>query len=108
VAYIQWISWSGGPGAASSAADSELPYPNTFLMPLFGLSAANYAAFMAHRHMYSVASVSSVSVASVAQYPSSFDALEAQKPASGAFLHHAPPDSDFSPWFTFRFPLCVG
>jgi hypothetical protein len=63
VAYIQWISWSGGPGAASSAADSELPYPNTFLMPLFGLSAANYAAFMAHRRMYSVASVSSVSVA---------------------------------------------
>jgi hypothetical protein len=26
---------------------SDLPYPNTFLMPLFGLSAANYEAFMA-------------------------------------------------------------
>jgi hypothetical protein len=42
--------WNGpqGPGAGSSASpDSDLPYPNTFLMPLFGLSAANYEAFMA-------------------------------------------------------------
>jgi len=36
------------PGAEWPASpDSDLPYPNTFLMPLFGLSAANYAAFMA-------------------------------------------------------------
>lgn len=27
--------------------DSDLPYPNTFLMPLFGHSAADYEAFMA-------------------------------------------------------------